>query len=296
MGFADPKSDVAFKKIFGNENRREILVSFLNAVLDLPEGKRVVDVEILTPYQAPRLEGLKESTLDVRAKDQRGVQYIVEMQVQKRAGFRRRVLYYSSRAYAGQIKAAEDYPKLNQVIFIGICNFDIFETTDYLSRHLILEKKTLKQELKDLEFNFIELTKFNKSLEELEGVIEQWIFFLKNAPELQLIPDNVSDPGLKAAYETANKFQWTEQELEVYDYWSMRSRDELGSYEAGVEDGIEKGIEQGIEKGIEQGLEQGKLETARKMLEKGISLNDIQEITGLSVEQLEKAGAQNPDN
>jgi len=173
MRFADPKSDIAFKKIFGNENRGEILISFLNAVLDLAEGKRILEVEILNPYQAPRIEGLRESTLDVRASDQRDIQYIVEMQIQKKAGFAKRVVYYTAKAYSGQIQVAEDYPKLNQVIFIEICDFTIFEDPDYLTRHLILNANSFKQELKDLEFNFIELPKFSRREEELGGIIEQ---------------------------------------------------------------------------------------------------------------------------
>jgi len=306
MRFADPKSDIAFKKIFGNEGRKEILISFLNAVLDLPEGRRVLDVEILNPYQAPRIQGLRETTLDVRAKDQRGVQYIVEMQVQKRTGFEKRVLFYSAKAYSGQVLRGEDYPRLNQVIFIGICDFSFFEGDDYLTRHLILNTSTLKQELTDLEFNFIELPKFNKAEGELAGVIEQWAFFLKNAPNLDLVPASVKDQGLKAAYETANTFQWTKDELDVYDYWSMRTQDERGAIqfaqEEGIKKGIQKGREEGIKEGIKKGLKEGReegikegrevgekqmaLEIARRMKAKGRTTEEICELTGLAPEEL----------
>jgi len=269
MRFVDPKSDIAFRKIFGNENRHESLVSFLNAVLDLPNGKRVVDATILNSYQAPRIEGLKETTLDVRARDQRGIHYIVEMQVQKKTGFEKRVIYYSAKAYSGQIEESVDYPRLNQVIFIGICDFEIFEGTDFLMRHLIMNTATMKQELGDLEFSFIELPKFTKSLEEeLGNIIEQWVFFFKYAPNLEMVPARITDIGLKAAYEAAGKHLWTREELDVYDYWSMRERDERGAYEM------------------------GKMESARaiarKLKAEGVSLNVMVKTTGLSSEEIER--------
>jgi predicted transposase/invertase (TIGR01784 family) len=143
MSFADPKSDIAFKKIFGNEQRKEILMSFLNAILDFRRDKTIADVTILNPLQAPRVEGLKVTTLDVQATGQRGISYIVEMQVERQEYYAKRALYYSSKAYVSQIEVAEKYPKLNQVIFIGILDFNLFEGSDYLTRHYIL--KTISQ-------------------------------------------------------------------------------------------------------------------------------------------------------
>ncbi|KJR41182.1 hypothetical protein MCHI_002916, partial [Candidatus Magnetoovum chiemensis] len=136
MRFADVKSDIAFKKVFGNENKKAILISFLNAVLGLEDDKQIYDLTILNPYQAPKLADLKETTLDIKAKSKEGVTFIVEIQVQKKAAFAKRVTYYTSKAYVGQLEKGDDYPKLNQVIFIGITNFDVFEDDKYLTRHL----------------------------------------------------------------------------------------------------------------------------------------------------------------
>ena len=88
MKFVNPKNDVAFKKIFGNEQKSEILISFLNAVLNLTGEKEIQAIKILNPYQAPKIEALKYTLLDVRAKDKRGVTFIVEMQVERVAGLR----------------------------------------------------------------------------------------------------------------------------------------------------------------------------------------------------------------
>jgi len=80
MNFADPKSDIAFKKVFGNENKTEILISFLNAVLDLHDEQAIVEITLLNPHQVPKISILKESNLDVRAQTRAGVSFIVEMQ------------------------------------------------------------------------------------------------------------------------------------------------------------------------------------------------------------------------
>ena len=89
MIFLDPTKDVAFKRIFGNENKKGILISFLNHILQLPDKKRIKDVEILNPYQVPKIKELKETILDIRCHDQRGISYIVEMQVLNPTSFDR---------------------------------------------------------------------------------------------------------------------------------------------------------------------------------------------------------------
>jgi len=200
MKFVDIKNDIAFRKIFGNENKKEILISFLNAVLELPKGKQISRIEIKNPYQLPEIKGLKSSILDVKVTDERNISYIIEMQVEEPDGFDKRVQYYTSKQYSSQINVGEEYPKLNQVIFIGILNFNFFEGNNYLTRHLIVNQKTGKQELKDLEFNFIELPKFEENKIKIDTLIEKWIYFIKKAPNLDVIPANVDDEGLKRGH------------------------------------------------------------------------------------------------
>ncbi|MBF0337213.1 MAG: Rpn family recombination-promoting nuclease/putative transposase [Nitrospirae bacterium] len=188
MQFVDVRNDIAFKKIFGNENKKEILMSFLNSVLDLSGDREIDDLTILNPWQAPEIPKLKYTMLDIRAIDKRKVTFIVEIQVQKKFGFEKRVQYYTSKAYTAQLKEGDDYHTLNQVIFIGIVEFNIFDGDDYLTRHKILNTSTYRQELKDLEFNFIELPKFTRTEDELEGITDKWIHFIKNAVSLHMVP------------------------------------------------------------------------------------------------------------
>lgn len=140
MHFADIKNDIAFRKIFGNENKKIILISFLNAVMKLEGGARIADVEIINPYQLPLIKNLKASIIDVRARDQRGNTYIVEMQVSEPDGLDKRLLYYASKDYAQQIESGEQYTQLRPVIFIGIFDFPFTQEGRYLSHHARLRR------------------------------------------------------------------------------------------------------------------------------------------------------------
>lgn len=283
MKFADPKSNIAFKKIFGNDHHKEILISFLNAVLDLHGPKAIADITILNPYQAPKIAGLKETMLDVRAQTHAGVTFIVEMQVEKQVYFDKRALYYASKAYVAQIAKAVDYPKLNQVIFIGILDFAFFDFPHYLSRHLIFEMKTLQQTIRDMEFNFIELPKFQKQEQELETVLEQWIYFIKYAEDLTIIPESLtSTPEIVAAFEVAEQHGWTKEEIKVYEYWQME--------EAGHKDALDAAKQDGKSEGKEEGKKEKQDEIARKLLAAGVDRNVISQTTGLSLTELTQLG------
>jgi predicted transposase/invertase (TIGR01784 family) len=239
MKFVDIKNDIAFRKIFGNENRKEILISFLNAVLKLEKGRKIKTIEILDPYQFPRIKGQKASIIDVRAKDEKHNSYIVEMQVTEKKGLDKRIQFYSAKGYSNQIEKGDDYLKLRPMIFIGILNFKYLKTKNYLSRHMIMDCETHEQKLNDFEFNFIELPKFTKIEEELDNLVDKWIFFIKNAPDLKVIPDNITDKGLKQAYIDADRHNWTKEELEEYEYAEMREQDELGQTQLAVEKALE---------------------------------------------------------
>jgi predicted transposase/invertase (TIGR01784 family) len=240
MKFADIKNDVAFRKIFGNKKKTNILISFLNAVLQLEGKQRIASVKIENPYQFPRLAGEKSSIIDVRATEESGRQFVIEMQVSEPDGFDKRVQYYASRDYSMQIDKGEDYVKLKPTVFIGILDFSYFKGDDYLSYHSLLDEKTHENKLKDIRFAFIELTKFKKKEQELESPMDKWTFFIKNAPKLAVIPDNVDDEGLREAYLDADRHQWKKAELIAYDNASMAEQDEKGKLTAAEKRGERK--------------------------------------------------------
>lgn len=126
MKFVNPKNDVAFKKIFGSEDKPSVLIAFLNAVLDLQGDEVIKTVRLRNPYQTPKIALQKQSILDIYATDNRGFTFIVEMQVANVASAIKRFTYYVAKEYASQIGSGEDYPKLTPVIFVGIFDFELF--------------------------------------------------------------------------------------------------------------------------------------------------------------------------
>ncbi len=276
MDFVDVRNDVAFRKIFGNENKKEILISFLNAVLYLSGDRVIEDITILNPWQAPKLLHPKDTILDIRVIDKRKITFVVEIQIQRTPRFLNRVLYYTGNAYVVQLEKGCDYSNLKQVIFIGIADFNMFEGSDYLTRLLILNTAPLNQELKDVEFNFIELPKFTKDEPELESVIDKWIYFIKNAYHINMVPKCADFMEIQEAYDIANLMQWSKDERDLYDYWQMRDLDDIGAFR-------EKKREEELE-GLLKGID-GMLEV--KYAEQGCALMDRVRNLG-SVERLEE--------
>lgn len=246
MKFVDVKNDIAFRKIFGNETRKETLISFLNAILDFHGDQRISEVVILNPYQLPKLKGGKVTIIDVKATDQVGRTYIIEMQVGDMDGFEKRVLYYSSKSYADQIKRADFYRKLRPVIFIGILDFELTENKKFISRNQVRDIETGEQTIKDMEFTFIELPKFRLELHEIKTLTEKWVYFIKNAENLEVVPDYINDEGLKSAYEEANVQTWTQEELEAYEYAFMREEDERARLDKAKQDGKDEGQQEAV--------------------------------------------------
>ena len=272
MKFVDITNDIAFRKIFGNDSKKKSLISFLNAVIDLPKNEQIIDVEITNPYQLGKLSGGKSTIVDVKAKDEKGNIFIVEMQVAEFDFFHKRILYYTSQSYVSQIDKGVQYDKLRPVYFIGILEFEIGkQNKNYFSRHKVVDVETQEQVIQDVEFNFIELPKFDKTIEQLETSIDQWTYFIKNAENLTLMPESVIDEGLKEAYTEANQQNWTKEELEDYQRASIKERDEIGRIEFAEK---KAKLEEKVEV-IKQG---------RKL---GLSNSDLSKLTGLTENEIE---------
>ena len=275
MKFVDVKNDIAFRKIFGNEKKKIILISFLNAVLDLQGQDRIKDVTLLNPFQLPRIAGEKSSIIDVKATDEKGATFIVEMQVAEPIGFDKRVLYYTCKDYAGQINVGDDYPKLRPVYFIGVLDFKYSPGKNYLSTHLVIDEETGECIFKDMQFRFIELPKFKKQGNELKSIIDKWAYFIKNADELEVMPSDIDDEGLREAYEEAAQHNWSKQDYDAYIYAGMREQDERGKMTLAIER-AELKAELNAQKNV-----------ARKMIEENEPIEKIVKYTGLSICEIE---------
>jgi predicted transposase/invertase (TIGR01784 family) len=280
MKFVDIKNDIAFRKIFGNDKKTGILISFLNAIMHLEGNKRIKSITIANPFQMPILPNMKTSIIDVKATDFRGNTFIIEMQIADLIGMDKRLLYYTSKEYSQQIVSREKYTELNPVIFIGIFDFPFTEGTAYFSHHAICNVETKERIIKDMDFYFIELPKFKKIAKDLNNITDKWIYFIKEAENLDVIPSNLDDDGLKEAYADANQNTWSKAELDAYNYSAMREQDDRGR--------MEKSLQKGIEKGHKEGEDKKEIEAAIGMHENDIPIPIIAKSLKISIKRVEE--------
>ena len=228
--FINPKTDFAFKRIFGSQQSTDILISFLNAILYQGE-ETIVDLEIIDPYQSSRIKGLKDSFLDVRAKLNNQTTVIIEMQVLNVVGFEKRVLYNAAKFYATQLNIGSSYTLLNPVIALTIVDFEMFPmSSKVISTFTMRERDEMTSYCDDIELVFIELPKFKKTLETLDSLSDKWIYFLSNANELQSVPSTMdAEPAIQHAFRVAEQSQLSRDELEILERQSMVLNDGINA-------------------------------------------------------------------
>ena len=294
--FLDPKNDVAFRKIFGSEKNKDILIHFINDIMGFEDANQIQEVTFLSPVQNPEIAYKKESVVDVLCEDGNGTKIIVEMQVSPSKGFEKRAQYYASKAYSRQLNSGQGedglYKNLKEVIFIAISNYNIFpKKAEYISHHVILDKKTYENDLKDFSFSFIELKKFPlDKIEQLTTIIEKWCYFFKYAgetSETDLKKLIGSDLVIERAYEALNQFNWNENDLLLYEEEIKRIMDNRAAEDYLIDQRKEIEDKARLE-GEARGEARSKDELARKMLAKGKSIDEIIELTDLTLEQIEQ--------
>jgi predicted transposase/invertase (TIGR01784 family) len=269
--FINPKTDFAFKKIFGSQQSTDILISFLNAILY--DGQdTIVDLEIIDPYQSSRIKGMKDSFLDVKAKLQDETSVIVEMQVLNVLGFKKRVLYNAAKFYATQLEIGDGYTLLSPVIALTITDFEMFpESSKVISTFSFRENEEMTSYCDDIKLVFIELPKFKKSLEGLESLSDKWIYFLRNANKLKSVPSSMEqEPALEHAFRVAEQSQLSREELETLEQQSMALHDSMNA----------------ILYAEQEGAKNASIAIARQLLDV-LDLETIAQKTGLTLEELQ---------
>jgi predicted transposase/invertase (TIGR01784 family) len=260
MQFINPKTDFAFKKIFGSDESKDILISFLNGLL-YNSQPTIEDLQILNPYLAPRIRGIKDTYLDVKAKLNDSTTVIIEMQILNVEAFEKRILYNAAKAYSTQLETAEKYAVLNPVIALTITDFEMFENLDkVISRFVLKEKDFLVDYLiHDIELVFVELPKFKKGLNELNSLTDKWIYFLKNARDLETVPVTMGTvPEIERAFTIASQANFSLEELEEQEKREIYIQDGRGVFT------------RGIQQGRKEGRKEGELALAMRLLERRV--------------------------
>ncbi|MCP2729830.1 Rpn family recombination-promoting nuclease/putative transposase [Symplocastrum sp. BBK-W-15] len=243
MIFINPKIDWAFKKIFGSSESKDILISFLNALV-YDGNPTIEDLEIINPNLPPALQGLKDTYLDVKAKLKDGTIVIIEMQVLNVESFGKRVLYNAAKTYAFQLESGQGYRMLKPVISLTITDFNMLAKSDSLvSRFIYKEEKTnLPYTDNNIELVFVELPKFTKELAQLETIADKWIYFMKYARSLTEVPETMdSIPAIHKAFEIANQANLSREEREEIEKREMFIYDQQGAVSLGKAEGKAEG-------------------------------------------------------
>jgi predicted transposase/invertase (TIGR01784 family) len=280
-----PRVDIAFKKIFGVEENKDLLISLINSIVGAED--QVSDVTLLNPYNEKSFRTDKLSILDIKAEGADGKRFNIEIQISDEADYDKRALYYWGKLYTEQLKVSQDYSLLSKAIGIHILNFtSIPGVAKYHNVFHITEKDSGLIYFKDLELHTIELNKFTPdSKDELSDIVARvknsldiWSAFLTRNDLLNKdnLPDELNDSNLKKALAVLELMNFSAEERDAYEDHLKWLRIEANT------------LKKTRAEGKEEGKAERDTEIARAMLIDGDSVEKIARITGLSNEEIEE--------
>lgn len=285
-------SDYVFKRVFAKDENNSMLKDFLEAILDRKINKVVVKNPEIPKNLADERIGILDLKLDI---DEDKV-IDVEMQMRDEHNMKERSGVYLSKLVAEQLKAKQPYLEVKKVIAINLLNFDLFQRNSYHSIARMKFEKSTPQAFVNIgydkeeeiatdvfEMHFIELPKFIKKNPTCKTKLEQWLWLLVGSNEEMVKMAVEENEEIKKTVEVLDELSMSEEERALYEYREKALLDYIDAMDYAKR----KGEREGIEKGERAGEKKAKLETAKKMLEKGFSIELIKEITGLSEEQIQ---------
>ena len=274
MKLLDPKSDVTFKKIFGEHER--ILIAFLNAILNLPVP--IIKVNYLSNELHQDWEEGKNSIVDIRCTDHLGRQFIVEMQMVYFPAFLQRTLFNAAKLFSRQLEMGQDFSKLKPTYSINILVKTAFpQTEEYVNTFKIINTNNVEHSIGDIEFIFVELEKWQNLAKFDEGnSLHHWLkYFMDPDFYKNLSKEDIKKYGfVTEALQSLELSSYTREELDAHDRYldQIRTHNAImrGALEQGLAEGREKGLTEGREKGLTEGREQGITEGREQGITEGI--------------------------
>jgi len=271
----NPKIDLVFKKIFGTEQNKNVLKSLINSVL--PKDEQIVEVTIKNPYNEQDFVGDKLSVVDIKATDEKGRWYDIEIQVKEQKYYGKRAIFYLSEIYSNQLNEKDSYDKLRKTIIISILDFDYFLNDKRYFRRCCYKDFDTDQLYPEFDFAdlyFVELRKFDNEFKHIKTTLDRWITFLNRATELdkENLPDELKDPEIIQAMNTIDTMSLNAKEREYYEAEKkvMRDRDAV------------------MQTAIENAIDNRNIEIARTLKQNGADTELIIKSTGLTKEQIDK--------
>jgi predicted transposase/invertase (TIGR01784 family) len=268
--YLSPKNDLIFKKIFGEHP--DLLKSFLNAFLPLPADRLIEHLEYLPTEAVPEIPGFKYTIVDVRCRDAQGRQFIVEMQLQWSRYFTQRMLFNTAATYVRQLSKGEGYDSLCPVYGIAIVDDTFTDEPHWFHHYQFTHARDASKKLEDIQVIFLELPKFKPSTLTEKKLAVLWLRFLTEINEKTETVDSIllETPDIKKALSCLEVSAYTAAELRTYDAnWDAISCEKTLSTDK-----------------YNQGLEAGRKEVARRLLQKGMDLQTVSDITGLDAKAI----------
>ncbi len=290
--YINPFTDFSFKKIFGEIASKDILIDFLNSLLDLESP--IQDLQFQDKEKLGDNEFDRKAIYDIYCENEKGEKFIVELQKAKQNYFRERTIYYSTFPIQEQAEKGNWNFNLKAIYCVGILDF-IFKESEQEEPSVVhtIQLKDQKGKLfyDKLTYVYIEMPRFQKLEIELVTRLDKWLYFIQHLEDFDAIPSIFQEKVFESAFTKAeianlgpNEFNAYEMNLKVY-------RDYFNTVDTAHQEGIQQGELRGIEKGIQIGMEKGEyqkaLSIAKSLKENGLSIELISQTTGLSILEIE---------
>ncbi len=273
--YINPFTDYGFKKLFGEEPNKDLLLDFLNELLKEEQGE-VREITYIKSEQLSSSELDRKAIFDIYCENEKGEKFIVELQKAKQNFFKDRTVYYSTFPIREQAKRADWNYELKAVYTVAILDFvfdeDKSEPEKYRYDVKLADIETCKVFYDKLTFNYLEMPKFDKSVDELETRFDKWLYVLRNLNRLNRIPEKLQERVFEKLFEVAEIAKFTPDQVLSYEDSLKYYRDMKNSLDTAFDEGIEKGLEN----------------VAKEMLKNHESFDKIMRYTGLTRRQIEK--------
>jgi len=273
--YINPFTDYGFKKLFGEEPNKDLLLDFLNVLLKEEQGE-IKDLTYLKNEHLGTTEVDRKAIFDLYCENEKGEKFIVELQKTKQNFFKDRTIYYSTFPIREQAKRADWNYELKAVYTIAILDFVFDEDkndpkkfrydiklTDTETREVFYDKLTLI---------YLEMPKFNKTVDELETRFDKWLYVIRNLNRLDRVPDRLRERVFEKLFETAEIAKFTPEQIRSYE-------DSLKYY---------RDLKNSLDTAKQEAREERNIEIAKNALLKNYSVEDVIELTGLTREQVER--------
>ena len=270
--FLNPYTDFGFKKLFGEEGNKDLLIDFLNQLL--PPHHQIADLNFRNTENLADLSAERKAIFDIHCKAVSGERFIVEMQKAKLKYFKDRSLFYVSFPIREQAQKGDWSFRLETIYFVAILDFEYDEAEERrkFRRDVALKDQDGELFFDKLHFKFLQMPLFNKKENELENKFDKWCYFLKNLGSFENIPAILNEAIFQKAFDTAELANLSIEQRTLYEenliqYWGMKSA---------------------IDTAVEEAVEEREIEIAKNAISEGLDNKLISKLTNLSFKQIEK--------